>query len=270
MAAPSKSFTMVIKCFLLVLLKNVQESPCRGTRVKAGNSCQNFIYILWVNFQVLQVAPYSWIFLAEVLIDADRSFYFLKYKFPRSLPRNQSSPKKTWEGLAQIDLLVVWICPFQIWALLLDGIFQHHPQVLATSAKLSHMPLCHTPGFAAFLLNFMSWKFQSGGSHPVLLLSEILGDKSSVVSAHSYLWHDRNIAMPLGSPGPRVALDGCSPSAFEGWGLSRWHSPSTPLGHWDVGGHVAANIPTRCYQMQSGFFSSDFLSKALQKQLSWI
>lgn len=172
----------------------------------------------------------------------------------------ETSPlrNKNWEGLVQAGLLAVWTCSCRVWAPLLGGILQHYPQVLATSAQLSHMPQGVQPSFSISC-------YENASLEGVTLSSccpRYLETKATKVSAHSYLWQDRSTALPLwGILGPRVALDGCSPSAF--WGVRAekdTHSPSTPLGLRD-GGHIAANTPTRCSQVQNGFSELWFFVK---------
>lgn len=121
------------------------------------------------------------------------------------------------------------------------------------------MPLCHTPGFAALLLNLCHENSSLGGCHPVLLYMET----KATVSAHFYLWYDRSIALPLWRAlGTRVALDGCSPSAFGGVSAEQDTQPlytTWPLRCWWTCG---CKYTCKVLWGAECIFSSDFVSKA--------
>lgn len=167
----------------------------------------------------------------------------------------ETSPlqNKTWEGLVQADLLGSMDLPMPD----LGTSAGWHPSAPSSSvdyqcpalphASLPYLRVCSAPS-QFHVMKMPVWRVS-------LCPPAIIGGKSNAASAHSYLWDDRSIILPLwGVLGPRVALDGCSPSAF--WGVRAeqdTHSPSTPHGLWGVGGHAAANTPTRCSKVQSGF-----------------
>lgn len=174
----------------------------------------------------------------------------------------ETSPlrNKNWEGLVQAGLLAVWTCPCRVCAPLLGGILQHHPQVLATSAQLSHMPQGVQPSFSISC-------YENASLEGVTLSSSCpryLETKATQSQPIPTCGRTEAPLCPSEGPwGQEWHWMGVAHQLFEAWGLRKTHT--APLHHLalemlvDISLQIRLQGAVRC---RVDFQSSDFLSKA--------